>query len=645
MALANRRPPRWLIWLASAALAALALAPAAAQQAAVQPVGSASALTAPLDHALPAYPKVATGTLANGLRYYLRANQRPEQRADLRLVVNAGSILEDDDQRGLAHFVEHMAFNGTAHFPHQKLMAFMESIGMRFGADLNASTNFDETVYMLRVPTDTPAPMETAFQILEDWSHGLTFDPPEIDKERGVVIEEWRLGQGAVARMRDQQFPILFKGSRYATRLPIGDQATLQGFPHGALTRFYLDWYRPDLMAVIAVGDFDPKAVEAMVKSHFSGLSAPAAERPRPSFDMPDQPGTRFAIATDKEETNTAVSIYHKLPEREQDTVGAYRQSIVEALYHGMLNRRFSEISEKPDAPFIAASSGTGHLVRSAEVYELTALVEEHGIERGLGALRVESERVARFGFTASELDRQKLDVLRGMERAYDERDKRNSAGFADEYTRQFLEGEPSPGIEYEYELFKRFVPGITLDEINGLARNWLRTDNTVILVNAPDKPGLSVPSEDALRAVINGVDTAAITAYVDTATNQPLVADPPEPGTIVSTRTIDALGVTEWVLSNGVTVVIKPTDFRADQVLFRAFSPGGTSLATDDDYGRWRSTGTASPTRATSRSSSSATRRPASCSRSCAAIWPRCRPPAARKRGRTRGSNRPTAS
>ncbi len=563
-------------------LAALFLVPAAAQ--APQAVPSA-ALTAPLDARLPLDPQVRVGTLANGLRYYIRANHRPEQRAELRLVVNAGSVVEDDDQRGLAHFVEHMAFNGTTHFAAQKLVEFMESIGMRFGPELNASTGFDQTIYQMRVPTDTPGPLRTAVQILEDWAHGMSFDPKEIDKERGVVIEEWRLGQGAGARMRDKQFPILFRGSRYATRLPIGDRETLERFPHAALTRFYHDWYRPDLMAVVAVGDFDAAEVEALVKQHFVGLPNPAKERPRSVYDVPDQAGTRFAIATDKEATGTSVSVYHKLPRREEDTVGAYRQMLVETLYNGMLNRRFSELAQKPDPPFIGASSGTGRLVRSAEVYALTASVKEDGIPRGLQALLVESERVARFGFTSSELDRQKRDLMRGIENAYAERDRRNSSGFVREYVDNFLEREPIPGVEYEYELFKRFVPGITLDEINRLAREWLRRDDTVVLVNAPDKPGLSVPDEVALRAVMSGVEQIPIAPYVDTVSSQPLLPTLPEPGTIADTHEFPSVGVTEWTLSNGAKVVVKPTDFKEDEVLFRAFAPGGTSLATDDDF------------------------------------------------------------
>jgi zinc protease len=272
---------------------------------------------ASLTQKLPLDPQVALGKFDNGLRYYLRVNKKPENRAELQLIVNAGSVLEDDDQQGLAHFVEHMAFNGSKHFAKQELVKFMESIGMRFGPSLNAFTSFDETIYMLTVPTDQPEVLKTAFQILEDWAQELTFDPAEIDKERGVIIEEWRLGRGASARMQDKQFPILLKSSRYANRLPIGERKILESFKYDTLKRFYRDWYRPDLMAVIAIGDFDRSAVEKLIQEHFAGLPAARTPRLRPVCDVPDHPETLYAIATDKEATNSSVSVFNKLPVRD----------------------------------------------------------------------------------------------------------------------------------------------------------------------------------------------------------------------------------------------------------------------------------------------------------------------------------------
>ncbi|MFC1562071.1 M16 family metallopeptidase [candidate division KSB1 bacterium] len=543
------------------------------------------AATAPLEQKVPVAPQITVGTLDNGVRYYIRENRRPEKRAELRLVVKTGSVLEDEDQRGLAHFVEHMSFNGTKNFRKQEIVEFMESIGMSFGPGLNAYTSFDETVYMLQIPTDQPGVMETAFQILEDWAHNVLFEDEEIDKERGVIIEEWRLGQGAGARMRDKQFPILFKGSKYAERLPIGTLESLENFEYESLKRFYRDWYRPDLMAVIAVGDFDDSDVEALVTQHFGAIMPAENPRSRIIVEVPDHDETLCAIATDKENPGTSVAVYYKQSIRDQSTIGAYRRNIVEGFFNGMLNFRFDELIQKADPPFLGASSGQQIFVKSKEVYYLSAAVEESGIERGLETLLVEAERVAQYGFTPSELDRFKKLILRSVEQAYTERDKSNSITFAEEFIRAFLEDEPIPGIEYEFELYKRFVPEITLYEINSLAWEWITDRNRVIMVNAPEKAGLRTPGEEELLAVFEKARDIGITPYMDTVTDQPLIERMPVPGTITAERTIAAVGITEWDLSNGVKVVVKPTDFKEDQILIEAFSPGGTSLTTDEDF------------------------------------------------------------
>src|SRR5882672_8853559 len=298
----------------------------------------AQAVTDPM----PVDPQITMGKFANGMSYYIRANKKPEKRAELRLVVKAGSILEDDDQQGLAHLVEHMAFNGTSHFPKNELVSFIESLGMRFGADVNAYTSFDETVYMLTVPTDKPETMDKGLLVLEDWAHNLSFDPVEIDKERGVVMEEWRLGRGAGARMRDKLFPVLLKGSRYADRLPMGKPEIIQGGKPERLKQFYADWYRPDLMAVVAVGDFDKAAIEKMITAHFASIPAAIKPRPRTSYDVPDHADTSYAIATDKETNVTIAEVDTLLPARPEGTVGAYRQKTVDRLFSGMLSARLS---------------------------------------------------------------------------------------------------------------------------------------------------------------------------------------------------------------------------------------------------------------------------------------------------------------
>jgi zinc protease len=531
-------------------------------------------------------PQITMGKFSNGLRYYIRNNKKPEKRAELRLVVKAGSILEDDDQQGLAHLVEHMAFNGTSHFPKNELISFIESLGMRFGADLNAYTSFDETVYILTVPTDKPEAMDRALTVLEDWAHNISFDPVEIDKERGVVMEEWRLGRGAGARMRDKQFPILLKGSRYAERLPIGKPEIIQGGKQERLKQFYADWYRPDLMAVVAVGDFDKAAMEKMITTHFASIPAATKPRPRSTYDVPDHAGTNYAIATDKETPRTVVEVENVLPSRPEGTVGEYRQKTVDRLFSGMLSARFSELAQKPDAPFAVGIAGRGSFfARSKDSAVLIALTKEDGIERALDTLLSEAERVARFGFTATELDRQKQSVLRTYERQAIEKDNRLSGSRADEYVRNFLENESLPTADDEYALHKRFLPEITLAEINKLAREWYSDRNRTVLVSAPEKNGLVIPDESKLAAVIKAAAAKDLKAYVDTMGNAALLESPPAPGTIAKTATKDAIGITEWELSNGVKVILKPTTFKEDEILFRATSPGGTSLASDQDY------------------------------------------------------------
>jgi zinc protease len=546
---------------------------------------AASARTAPLTATIPVDPQITTGRFANGLRYYIRTNKKPEQRAELRLVVNAGSILEERDQSGLAHFVEHMAFNGTKHFPGQETVKFLESIGMRFGPSVNAFTSFDETVYQLEVPTNKPDVLDKAFLILEDWAHNVSFDPAEIDKERGVITEEWRLRRGAGARMQDKQFPILLKGSRYAERLPIGDMEVIQSFKHERLKKFYADWYRPELMAVVAVGDFDKAAIEALIKTHFGSIPKSPASKLRPAYEVPDHPGTLYAIATDKEASGTSVAVYSKLPARDQTTIGAYRRQMVERLFSGMLSTRFSEMAQKPDAPFLGASAGRGQFVRTKEISTLSAGVKEDGVERGLEALFTEAERVVRFGFTATELERLKQNTMRGLERAVAEKQNQPSAPLADEYTRNFTDHEPIPGIEYEADLHARFLPEITLAEVNALAKEWVPDRNRVVLVNAPEKPGLTVPDEAKLSAVITAAVRKDLTAYVDTVDSQPLLDPLPAPAGVTKTTVKEAYGITEWELANGVKVVLKPTTFKEDEVMFQAFSPGGTSLASDEDF------------------------------------------------------------
>ncbi len=538
-----------------------------------------------LGNALPVDGGVTIGRLENGLTYYIRSNAEPKKRAELRLVVNVGSVLEEEDQQGIAHYLEHMAFNGTKNFAKKEIVDYLESVGVRFGPDLNAYTSFDETVYRLQVPTENAETLETALQILEDWAHNIVFTDEEVEKERGVIIEEWRLRRGAEERIRDKQFPILLKGSRYANRRPIGKIETIKAFNAEDFRRFYRDWYRPDLMAVIAVGDFDLAWLEQRIKDLFGHLTPPENAPPREVYPVPDHKGTLFAIASDPEATESRLTIFTKHPVQPFTTVGDYRRILVEALYHRMFNDRLEELALTPNAPFLDAYSGKGRMVRSKEFYILGTQVPDGGFERGMEALLTESKRIREFGFTRTELERVKRKILSRIEQYFKERDKTSSTEYIREYIDHFLENEPIPGIEYEYELYNKLIPEISLDEVNALATEWLIEENRVISVSSPEKPEVPIPKESDLLAVFERVSQKQVTAYVDRTSEKPLLSTLPTQGTITGEQYLDPLSVTIWTLSNGVRVVLKPTDFKNDEILFNSYSPGGTSLVDNVDY------------------------------------------------------------
>jgi zinc protease len=538
-----------------------------------------------LDDEIPLDKNIITGKLDNGLKYYIRVNKKPEDRAFLQLAVNAGSVLENDNQQGLAHLVEHMAFNGSTHFKKNDLINYLESIGMRFGADINAYTGFDETVYKLEVPTDSAEMLEKGFQIMEDWAHNLSFEPEEIDKERGVVIEEWRLGRGADQRMFNKQVPVLLKDSKYAERLPIGKKEIIEKCSYETLKSFYTTWYRPDLMAVFAVGDFDKNKIEELIKKHFSGIPEEKNEKERKLFPVPDQSQLLFSIVTDPEATNTSISFYHKMDLEPQDKVKDYRRQLVEYLFNRMFNTRLNELSRKADPPFLNAYSAKGSFVRTKDFYTLSAVVKDSGIAVGLETLLTEAQRIKKFGFTLTELDREKESMLSGMEQVYNERDKTESGDFVDEYVRNFLTGEPAPGIAYEYELYKQFVPGISLEEINKLSDNWIQEKNSVVLVNAPEKKNLTIPSENELKNIFINVNKSDLQPYEDKFSDLPLVDKIPAPSKIISEKKNENLKLTELELANGVKLILKPTDFKNDEIDFYAFRPGGTSLSDSAEY------------------------------------------------------------
>jgi zinc protease len=531
-------------------------------------------------------PNVRIGKLDNGLVYYIRYNKKPEKRVELRLAVNAGSVLENDDQQGLAHFMEHMNFNGTKTFPHNELVDFLQKTGVKFGADINAYTGFDETVYMLQLPTDDTALVNKGYQVLEDWSHNALLDDKEIDKERGVIVEEWRLGLGAQDRMMKKFLPIVFKGSVYANRLPIGKVDIIRNCKHDLIREYYHDWYRPDLQAVIVVGDIDPAKAEAQIKAHFSGIKNPSPERPRQEFDIPDNKEPLIAVTTDKEATENYILMFYKHPLKKEKTLGDFKDKMMAELFTGMLNNRFNEISQKPESPYVFASSGYGQfLARNKDAYMVNAMSKENQIGKSLEVLLAENERVKRFGFTETEFERQKEEMLSQYEKAAKEFDKTESMRLTNEYVDNYLTGEPIPGAQKAYKYVQNLLPEIKLEDINALAKEFVTDDNMALAVTAPDKTGVEVPTEADILQIIKNSKMTDLKPYVDNFKEEPLVSGDLKGSKIVSTNENTELGFTEMKLANGVTVVLKPTHFKNDEILLSAYSLGGNSQIPDESF------------------------------------------------------------
>ncbi len=530
-------------------------------------------------------PDVARGTFANGISYYVRHNKKPAGRVELRLAVRAGSVLEADDQQGLAHFLEHMAFNGTEHYAKQELVDYLEGIGMRFGPDLNAYTSFDETVYKLQIPTDNPGALDSAFTILRDWAFGICNEAEEIDNERGVVIEEWRLRRSARQRIRDRHYPILFHNSRYAERLPIGKKDVIATFSHDRLRDLYEMWYRPELMTVIAVGDADPDDLLKRIRENFGHAVAKTPPVTRPYDPVPDHKETLVSIVSDVEATYSSVAIYYKHDVPSVRTVGDFRQRLIESLFTRMLNQRFDEIRQRADAPFLSASSYKGRYVLASEVFSMRARVPDNGCLRGLGAILAEADRVRRHGFTIGELARMKAEFMSKIERAYNERETTESAIYARRYVRNFTRNTISPSVAARLRLYRELLPGINLCEVNKLVKNLMTTANRVVLINGPEKDDVALPTEQEVHAAFDAVAAMELVPYVDDVGDRPLIEDEPTAGEIVESDRIDELDVTRWTLSNGARIVLKPTDFKKDEILFTAYSAGGHSLATDADF------------------------------------------------------------
>lgn len=535
---------------------------------------------------LPFDPDVRQGVLDNGIRYYIETNDKPDDRAVFRLVVEAGSILEDPDQLGLAHFVEHMAFNGTTHFEGNELVRYLEKTGTRFGAHLNAHTSFDETVYKLQVPTDDAEVFGQAFQILEDWAHGMKFDPEEVERERGVVLEEWRRSLGPWDRARKVTMPVSYAGSPYPERLPIGTEESLKTFTREAAVRFYEAWYRPDLMSVIVIGDVDPVAVEAKIREHFAGIEAPAEPRERLNPDIPDRNEAAWTVFADPELTRTFVTVEAGHDWVLKPTYREYREGFVQQAFFRILGERYTDLARDPAAPLLGAQAWRGRRSPTEGAWGLRIDPQEGKTVEAYELALVELERMRRHEVTEAELTRAKAAMLRSMESYYNERETTESAHHAEELIRHVTTGESVPGVALEWELAQKYIPTLTAAEIQAFGRDeFLPAERRTVAVMMPQKEGLAVPTADALKAVEAKVAALEIAPPVAEEAGAPLVSELPAPGSITAVRAEEALGFEVWTLSNGAEVWVKPTDFEAEQVLFRARSIGGNNAVPEPDY------------------------------------------------------------
>jgi zinc protease len=538
-----------------------------------------------LDRTLPVDPAVKSGTLPNGLKYFIRENKRPAGRVAMRLAVNAAAIQEDPDQRGLAHFLEHMAFNGTENFKPGELVSFLESIGARFGPHVNASTSFDETIYMLEIPTDRPGYVDRGMLVLRDFAAGISLLPAEVEKERGVVMEEWRGRLGAGSRLTDKQLPVIFQGSRYAERLPIGLPEVLQKAPRQRLLEFYQKWYRTDRMAVVVVGDITVAEAEKLITKHFAPIPAAKTKVAEVDTSVPAHKDTLINMSTDPEAQGWSVSVAFKGTAEHDNTVRGYRKTLVENLVSQMLNLRLRDIARRPNAPFLGAQAGTSGIGRSLELFEIEAVVPEGKITEGLGALMQEAKRMQQYGFSNDELNRAKAALLAGYERAYKERETSESASYANEYVRHFLEQEPIPGMEFEYKIAATYLPTVTAEEVAALAKEFITEENRVVLGVAPEKKDVPPPSAETLRTAMVRASNAPVERWAEATAGRELVEKPPAAGKVASRRTVPEIGATVLTLSNGVEVWLKPTDFKNDQIMFQAYAKGGISLANEKDF------------------------------------------------------------
>lgn len=520
---------------------------------------------------------VIVGKLPNGLTYYIRHNEKPENKVELRLVVNAGSILEDSSQQGLAHFMEHMNFNGLKHFPKNEIVSYLQSIGVKFGADLNAYTGFDETVYILPIPSDNQAKLDSGFTILEDWAGNALLDTTEINKERGVVLEESRLGKGAGERMRNKYFPELFNGSLYAKRLPIGIDDTLRYFKPATLERFYKTWYRPDLQAVVVVGDIDPAVAKAKIEQHFAHFTNPSSPVPRPAITpIPERTTSKAMVVTDKEQTNTIIQVINYV-EKETPVVtwNDFRQSIVEGLFNTIVGQRLGELTQQANPPFLFAGTSFQQFIRGYRSFTSFIFLGDKPAQPAIDSVIKTTQSVKQYGFLQTELDRAKVSLLNQTESAYRDADKTESNRFVDGYVNNFLEGTPITGIANRYKFLQQVLSTITLAEVNNIAKKMESNQGKFVLMMAPET-AKDLPTDENLLAMLNDAYKLPVTAYSENTIAASLIDKKPVAGKITGEKTDAALGTTTITFSNGISVTLKPTTFKNDEIQFDGWRWGG---------------------------------------------------------------------
>ena len=527
---------------------------------------------------IPVDPAVKVGKLSNGLTYYIQKNLKPEKKMELRLVVNAGSILEDADQQGLAHFMEHMNFNGSKHFPKNELVDYLQKVGVKFGADLNAYTGFDETVYILPISSDNPDIVEKGFTVLEDWAGNNLLDTTEINKERGVVLEESRLSKGAQERLLRKYFPKLFNGSKYAERLPIGKDSILKTFSPATLRRFYKQWYRPDLMAVIVVGDIDPAEAEKKIEAHFSGFKNPLSERQRSSITaIKARTKPDAMVLTDDESTNTILEVFNFItPAKKVRTWADYRESIKRELINSLINERLQELTQKENPPFVYGYTGIDQFIRGYDAFISFAVLGNNTTKEAIDALLAETERARKFGFLKTELERTKANMLNEAERASREKDKSQSAALVSNYVNNYLQGAPIPGAENRYKFLKQLLPGITLKEIDEVASKMPPAKNAFALVTAPTSTKDKLPSNADLEKEIIAATKQTVKPYEEKAVATNLMEGSGTAGKIVSETKNEKLSTADLTLSNGITITLKLTNFKNDEIMMDAWRWGG---------------------------------------------------------------------